>query len=56
MTYLFNGNEINKQEMVGILGIKKFWESIHEAEKLFSIGCYEYEIWEGSNRFTFIPE
>lgn len=56
MKYLFNGKEINKQELAVILGVKEMWEQIHIADGLFKNGCFEYEYYLGVNCFTFIPE
>lgn len=54
MIYLVNGKEITREEMDGIIENISEKESI--AINLHKIGCYEYEIWDNGNTYTFIPE
>lgn len=54
MKYLVNGKEITREEMDGVIDNIREKEII--ATNLHKIGCYEYEVWDGGNTYTFIPD
>ena len=56
MTYEFNGKQISKEEMINMIGIERFAETVHITEEMYKFGCYEYQVWEKDNHYAFIPE